>query len=640
MGCTGYRSRRCVSRRKSSPLWHARLELPELTAAALVDSVRGALTNKTCLIVLDNCEHVLEEVAEVVASLRAVPGPCFLATSRERLNLQAEQLYPVGPLSLHDAVELFNDRARYTNPFHESDDAVGRLCEALDSLPLALELAAAQTDVHSPSELLASVSTALESYKGTRDQDPRHRTLRATVDWGYERLGEEERRVYRSLSTMAGGCSLAAAEAVCNARSETIHYLLSKSFIRTGDVVTGRRFLMLETIRLHAYEKLAEYGEEASVLARHGDYFAEAAAGADALVDEVGIAGAIERLEPDTGNIRASLTYARDATPELALRACIGLRGSMVGLGLLRAVVDTSRQAIANAVDLPADLLAQALTTSGTAAYTIGEFELATPQLERAIEILRELDDSKQLARALNNQGVNHYHQADWPRARLYFIESLELLREMGDDLAEAAVLNLAALSLNEGDYKTASRFAHEVHERSENKSEEQLHALVILTLVALAEGDEGALPLSREALDVATALGALESSDARWIAARCCIEARDFKSASELLGDSLQYYAATDEAQFVNEPLLACATFASRMNDHEAALRLLGAAEALGEGLGAHYDDLWASELRGDAERSMSAADVSGMVMEGHGIARAVAIQTAQRVLIELPDQ
>jgi predicted ATPase len=602
----------------------------------LLESTRAALSGRQCLLVLDNCEQVLSAAADAVSALRTTPGPTFLATSRERLNLQAEQLFPVQSLTIEDAVELFDSCARYANPSHEPGNPdVVALCERLDALPLALELAAAQSDLHSPSELLAAVSTALNRFGGTREHDQRHQTLRATVDWGYDLLGAEQQRVYRALSTMAGGCSLAAAQTVCEAGAESLHFLVSKSFIRTSDSATGRRFSMLETIRAHAAENLADVGEREAVTVRHCAYFTGLAADAEVLAGEIGLPGAVARLADETGNIRTALAFAQHAEPETAMRACIGLRGVMLGLGMFRDVVEVSQVAIASAPDAPPDLLARALTTAGTAAYTIGEFEIATPCLDQAIVLLRDLDDRGQLARALNNQGVNLYNQNNWVGARPFFSESLELLQEIGDDLAHVALANLAALAVSEGDFETARPVAEEVFALAEDGSQERVHALVVKALIELCAGDaQEALALSRDLLSLAEEIGILASSDARWVAARCELRAGDPVAARELLTDSLSYFAADEDTLFINEPLLACAALASAHGDHDVALRLVGAAEALGEGLGASYDDMWIAEVRAAAGEVLSLEETTARVALGASLSRSAAIELAQTTM------
>ena len=169
------------------------LEIQEQPPAPLQDTLREALTGRNCLLVLDNAEHLLPALADDVAALREAPGPTFLVTSRERLDLQAERLYPVPSLEGSDAVALFNDRASYVDPEHDPDDpAIGPLCERLDSLPLALELAAARSDLYHPRELLVALDGHLDLLKGARDHDPRHQTLTATIAWSYDLLAPDE----------------------------------------------------------------------------------------------------------------------------------------------------------------------------------------------------------------------------------------------------------------------------------------------------------------------------------------------------------------------------------------------------------------------------------------------------------------
>ena len=208
------------------------LGIEEQPGRELAESVAAQLTGKQTLLMLDNAEHLMPEVASKVAELRDIAGPTVVVTSRERLQLQGEHVYSVPSLEPEDGVELFLARARSLDSPSEESEAVAELCRRLDNLPLALELAAARTVVFSPEQLVERLSERLDLLKAGRDADPRQQTLRATIEWSYDLLEPEEQRLFRALSVFAGSCNYEAAESVCDADPDTLQSLLDKSLIR------------------------------------------------------------------------------------------------------------------------------------------------------------------------------------------------------------------------------------------------------------------------------------------------------------------------------------------------------------------------------------------------------------------------
>ena len=247
-----------------APLRDARLLVTSLAQVLMVEEradsdlaelVVAHLASKRALVLVDNVEHLLPEVATEIARLRDAASPTILVTSRERLQLQGEHVYPVPTLADDDGIELFLVRARALASRVEPSDAIGELCSRLDNLPLALELAAARTVVFPPEQLLARLSERLDLLKAGRDADPRQQTLRATIEWSYDLLEPAEQRVFRGLSVFAGGCTYDAAEFVCGADPDVIQALLDKSLLRRSEGERPR-YLMLETIRELALERL------------------------------------------------------------------------------------------------------------------------------------------------------------------------------------------------------------------------------------------------------------------------------------------------------------------------------------------------------------------------------------------------
>jgi predicted ATPase len=252
------------------------LGLQEAGGEPPLERLKAFLFDRELLLCLDNLEQVAEAAAELAELLAAAPALRLLATSRERLHLQAEHEYPVEPLPLPDAaalpslealarvdaVALFLERAQAVKPdfclTEENADAVAAICRRLDGLPLALELAAARLKLLAPEALLARLEHALELLTGgARDLPARQQTLRATIEWSYQLLSEPEQRLFARLAVFVGGCTLEAAEHVCQADLDTLQSLVDKSLLRRGEDARGqRRFTMLETVREYALERL------------------------------------------------------------------------------------------------------------------------------------------------------------------------------------------------------------------------------------------------------------------------------------------------------------------------------------------------------------------------------------------------
>src|SRR6266487_4370116 len=248
------------------------LGVNERPGRELNETLAAVLAGKRALLLLDNVEHLLPDAAEEIARLVAAGAPVLLVTSRERLHLQTEQVYPVPTLEEREGIELFTVRARALEPTFEADGSVGRLCSQLDNLPLALELAAARTTVFSPQQLLERLSQRLDLLKGGRDSDPRQQTLRAAIEWSYDLLAPEEQRLFRGLSVFAGGCTYEAAEKVGGAEPDTLQSLLDKSLLRRRDSAFGSRYWMLETIREYSAQRLEDAGEASTLRRGHAEW--------------------------------------------------------------------------------------------------------------------------------------------------------------------------------------------------------------------------------------------------------------------------------------------------------------------------------------------------------------------------------
>ena len=322
-------------------------------------SLARHLAGRELLLLLDNCEHLLEACARLAQTVLAqCPGVTILATSREPLHLPGEvdwrvpsmamvdtaALSDVGELATVDAVELFCDRARSANPRFElsvaNAQAVAEICLRVDGLPLAIELAAARTTALSPAEIASRLEHGLAVLRAKRATGlTRQQTLEATLDWSHDMLGENERVLFRRLSVFAGGCELEAVERVTSDESmpeddvlETLASLVDKSLVGVDDAEGSYRYRLLEPVRQYAAARLAEAGETAALVSRHAEWFAAVTDKPGGRVTDVD-ARWVARLERDHDNLRAAMSWLLGHRPGRALEMASG----MTGLWLLRA---------------------------------------------------------------------------------------------------------------------------------------------------------------------------------------------------------------------------------------------------------------------------------------------------------------
>ncbi len=275
-----------------------------------VDVLCERLAGKRLLVLLDNAEHLLPDLARTVSQVHAVAGPTVLVTSRERLNVAGEHAYAVPELDAHDAVALFLARAEEAGVELERTAIVDELCARLERLPLALELGAARTVVFTPEQLLDRLSQRLDLLKGGRDTDPRQRTLRATIEWSYELLDAEEQRLFRALSVFVGGCTYEAAEQVAGAIPDTLQSLLDKSLLRRRETDPAPRYWMLETIREYA----ADLGEQQLVRERHGTWLLELVRGLGTGLRRMD-PEALACVAPERANFAQAIAWSLDIGP-------------------------------------------------------------------------------------------------------------------------------------------------------------------------------------------------------------------------------------------------------------------------------------------------------------------------------------
>jgi predicted ATPase len=402
------------------------------------------------------------------------PQVKLLATSREPLHLTGEHVYPVQPLQLPDprhlpeastltqyeSAALFIQRAQAVQPSFEvtaaNTPAVVEICVRLDGLPLALELAAARIPVLSPQAMLKRLDERLKLLRsGARDLPARQQTLRNTLAWSYDLLNDDERRLFAWLGVFAGGFTLEAAEAVCDAELDTLASLVDKNVIRRE----GERFSMLETVREYALEQLRSSGNEETVRGRHAACFAELAEQSYIEQFERESEWSV-RLEREHDNLRAALDWFVRTEGRRFLR----LTGALGWFWHVHSHLAEGRarlaQALAGTSDRNEDR-ARALAAAGRLAAWQGDVAAARLLIEEAISIWQELGWDQEVAFALYDLGWGYIIAGDDPAARRCLEESLELQRSIGQPfLVNRAQVGffLALVSMHEVD--TVERLA------------------------------------------------------------------------------------------------------------------------------------------------------------------------------------
>lgn len=411
------------------------LQVPERAGATPLQSIVGALCDAHALVILDNCEHIVDACAELAdALLRSCPRLAILATSREALGVASETAWLVPPLASAEAVQLFVERARATSPAFAltsaNGAAVDEICRRLDGIPLAIELAAARVRVLSPEQIARRLDDAFRLLNtGNRTAPARHRTLRATMEWSFGLLAAREQVLLRRLAIFAGSFTLDAAEAVCDGEPletedilDGVSALVDKSLVtmESGDGIA--RYRLLETLRQYGVERLQEHGELAAMELRFADHFLRMIEAAEpTLIGGSNAPALLAQLVSEQDNLRAAWNWsvAEESRAELGLR--------FVG-------------------------------ASYWFWYALGQFREARQLVDRALA-MRGPDDARLRGRALISSAFTSLAQGEYPRACATFEEAIPMLRAAGDVAGTGAALAKygGALALG-GDLERAVR--------------------------------------------------------------------------------------------------------------------------------------------------------------------------------------
>jgi predicted ATPase len=509
------------------------LRVSEANGQAIGERLLEYLRPRELLLLLDNAEQVLSAAPLATQMLDAAPRLKLLVTSREPLRVRDERMVPILPLALPDAerlpdlqtlaqvpaVALFIERVREVQPDFaltaDNAQAIAEICQHLDGLPLALELAAARTNVLTPEALLARLEHRLPLLvHGARDVPERQQTLRNTIAWSYDLLDESDKALFRRLAVLIGGFTLEAVEAVCvfdtagtssSAQAdgdgevlEQLAQLLDKSLVQAQQGRGGEpRFTMLETIHEYATEQLVASGEAAALQERHADYFLRLAE--EAAIHMFGPERDVwvERLDREEANLRAALAWCKAESN----RVQIGLRlvGALAFYWWMRGSVHEGRAWLEAMLERTGSsdrsaARGQALYGAGWLAWVEGDYQAASPRAEEALSIAREAQDKRAIGYAEWLLGYVRMGQRNSAAARTLFEESSTLLKNMGDMWGEANLL----YSLGMAAYLSGDRATARTHyEESLRLFQEQGDVFGVTLLVSALEAV--ALPKSEE---------------------------------------------------------------------------------------------------------------------------------------------
>lgn len=574
------------------------------------------------LLLMDNFEHLTSAAPTVAELLAIAPNLKIVVTSRAALHVYGEQEFPVPPLGLPDsrsrlslealsqypAVALFVQRAVAAKPDfelnRENARAVTEICARLDGLPLAIELAAARVKVLSPASMLTRLTNRLQLLTGgARDLPQRQQTLRSAIDWSYDLLSPAEQKLFRRLSVFVGGSNLEGVEAVCDTKGDLdldlldgMASMVDKSLLQQAEQPNGEsRFLMLETIREYALEKLEASGEQALAKRAHAAYclvLAEEESSAPRGADE---AEWLEHFALERDNFRAALEWLTESgDAEWGLRLCAAL----FRFWETREYLAEARDRFGKLLKLPA--AASPTKTRERATFLAGV--LASEQLDYAssdalfgesLEIARELGDKQGIAVSLNGLAVNARHRGQFTVAHSLFEEVLALWRELGDEKAVARSLsNLASVVKLQGDYTNARSLYAECLAIFQALGDRTGVAWSLNSQgdVARDQGDStAAQALYEQALAIFRELGD------RWGIAGTLTdlgtlarEQRNISAAHVLHRGSLKLFQELGHKRGIARLLECFAASAAVQLQAERSLRLAGAAAALRQNIGA----------------------------------------------------
>jgi predicted ATPase/class 3 adenylate cyclase len=500
----------------------------EEPSVPLTATLAAVLRNKVALVILDNCEHLIAACADLTDTLlRACPDLKIIASSREALGIIGETIWRVPSLQETESIRLFEDRARAVAPAFLVNDQnvkeVTEICQRLDGIPLALELAAARVNVLSVDQISTRLKDRFRLLTGgSRTALPRQRTLRAAIDWSYDLLSQPERKLLRRLSAFSGGFTLEAAEHVCAdeevSREDILDHLsklVEKSLVSPEEHGREVRYGLLEMVYQYSRDRLLEAGESEDAGQKHRDYFLHFVEQAAPELVGPNQATWFDRLELEHDNLRAALTWTLGETANT--NAGLSLATGLFRFWFLRGYFAEGRHWLGRVIEHAGSgqrtsEWARALRAAATLALDQGDYTSGRSLLETATAIFRELNDKGAVAACLLTLANHALMLGDFQTARSRCEESLARHRELGNARGIANSLSLLGSILEgEGDYASARTHLQESLTVYRQIGQKDGIAYVLGALGNIASSEEQYEParaLYKESLEIYRTLG------------------------------------------------------------------------------------------------------------------------------------
>lgn len=474
----------------------------------LLETMLDHLAKRDLLIVLDNCEHVINDAAKLCEQiLRSAPGVHIVATSREGLAIGGERLWQVPSLSvstdgdLPDAVELFVERARMVRPGFAldttSEEAVIKICNRLDGIPLAIELATARLKVFSPAQIAERLDDRFRLLTGgSRTALERQRTLQATMDWSYDLLSELEQALLRRLAVFLGGFTFEAAEEVCSGELlpeyeilDLLTRLVDHSLV-IADEDDQIRYRVLETVRQYGLNKLVEAAESDEARVRHAEYFAAMADTVEASLLGDDYRRAVKQVNTELDNFRAAMTWALEhGKAELALQTAAGLGRFWFFQALYREGREWLERTVAACDGVTSAHMAIALGWIAGIGLHMGDSSRAEETSRAAVAMFEELEDEVGAMQERNSLGNTYLASGRIEAARQVYDEVVAFFAERKDNYVHVPMINRTMVAVWQGDTATASGLIERLYDYADRLDNPEIRAWT-----AVGEGDLAAM--------------------------------------------------------------------------------------------------------------------------------------------------
>jgi predicted ATPase/DNA-binding SARP family transcriptional activator len=638
--------------------------LVEGSEEPLIEKLIRVLRPKTMLLILDNCEHLLDACAQLAhALLRSCPSLKILTTSREPLGITGEALYHVPPLGLPDlqqaleklleyeSIQLFEERARLGQEHFsltmENASSVTQICHRLDGIPLAIELAAARVSMFSTEQIEARLN---ESFilltDGSRTALPRQQTLRASIDWSWNLLSKPEQILLRRLSVFAGGWTLDAAESVCAGNGiepqqmlDMMTQLTAKSLVVVNqESGHEKRYYLLETIRQYASDRLLEIGGEKCIRHNHLDYFLKLAGQAETELIGPRQMVWMEQLEDELDNIRAALEWSlnsEETRAEVGLQMAGSLWWFWYSRGHAEEGGDWLERALAFSVNQTPDLVTRAKALS-----KLGHLKINLARIQEGVALSQTLgaEGKVSLAFGLWVMGAWSYFYADFAQSKSFEEESLRLFREIGYrwGICESLTWLGAALTRLGNQQQATPLFEESLAlARRAQDSNEIAWALWNLGTGAMARGDyQQSTMFLEESLALYKEINGYEG--VTWLLGALgdlCLIQGDHEQTASYYEVALELQRERGHQRGIAEYLEKIGNAAAVRKESKEAARLLGAAEALRKSSGAvhyPYQLLEYEQFLEVLRPQLDQAALATLCAEGHAMATDQAIEYA----------